>query len=135
MSCRGAAAPSTMAKILVVDDEALLRAMLRDALEEAGYAVVLAENGRAGIASAKADRPDCILLDVMMPGLDGYETCAAIKADPDLADIPVLLISATTDLRVIDRAEQVGAAEVLPKPLPMEQLQQALAFALNPPQA
>ena len=124
-----------MAKILVVDDEALLRAMLRDALEEAGYAVVLAENGRDGIASAKADRPDCILLDVMMPGLDGYETCAAIKADPDLADIPVLLISATTDLRVVDRAEQVGAAEVLPKPVPMEQLQQALAFALNPPQA
>jgi len=124
-----------MAKILVVDDEALLRAMLRDALEEAGYAVVLAENGRDGIASAKADRPDCILLDVMMPGLDGYQTCAAIKADPDLADIPVLLISATTDLRVVDRAEQVGAAEVLPKPVPMEQLQQALAFALNPPQA
>ena len=124
-----------MAKILVVDDEALLRAMLRDALEEAGYAVVLAESGRDGIASAKADRPDCILLDVMMPGLDGYQTCAAIKADPDLADIPVLLISATTDLRVIDRAEQVGAAEVLPKPLPMEQLQQALALALNPPQA
>ena len=124
-----------MAKILVVDDEALLRAMLRDALEEAGYAVVLAENGRDGIASAKADRPDCILLDVMIPGLDGYQTCAAIKADPDLADIPVLLISATTDLRVIDRAEQVGAAEVLPKPLPMEQLQQALALALNPPQA
>lgn len=124
-----------MAKILVVDDEALLRAMLQDALEEAGYAVVVAENGRDGIASAKAERPDCILLDVMMPGLDGYETCAAIKADPDLAAIPVLLISATTDLRVIDRAEQVGAAEVLPKPVPMEQLQQALAFALNPPQA
>ncbi|MBI4737796.1 MAG: response regulator [candidate division NC10 bacterium] len=135
MSCPGAAAPSTMAKILVVDDEALLRAMLQDALEEAGYAVVVAENGRDGIASAKADRPDCILLDVMMPGLDGYETCAAIKADPDLAAIPVLLISATTDLRVVDRAEQVGAAEVLPKPVPLEQLQQALAIALNPPQA
>lgn len=124
-----------MAKILVVDDEALLRAMLQDALEEAGYAVVVADNGRAGIASAKADRPDCILLDVMMPGLDGYETCAAIKADPDLAAIPVVLISATTDLRVVDRAEQVGAAEVLPKPVPLEQLQQALAIALNPPQA
>ncbi|MBI2001568.1 MAG: response regulator [candidate division NC10 bacterium] len=135
MSCPGAAAPPTMAKILVVDDEALLRAMLQDALEEAGYAVVVADNGRAGIASAKADRPDCILLDVMMPGLDGYETCAAIKADPDLAAIPVVLISATTDLRVIDRAEKVGAAEVLPKPVPMEQLQQALAIALNPPQA
>lgn len=121
-----------MAKILVVDDEALLRAMLGDALEEAGYTVATAESGRAAIARAKADRPDCILLDVMMPDLDGYETCTALKADPELAAIPVILISATTDLRVVDRAEQVGAIEVLPKPVPLPQLNQAVALALHP---
>lgn len=123
-----------MAKIMVVDDEFLLRAMLKDALEEAGYTVVLAENGCTALARAKADPPDCILLDIMMPDLDGYETCAALKANPELAAIPVILTSATTDLRVIDRAEQVGAATVLPKPVPIEQLQQALVLALNPPQ-
>jgi len=121
-----------MAKILVVDDEYLLRAMLKDALEEIGHTVLLAENGEVALAQAKADPPDCILLDIMMPGLDGYATCAAIKADPQLASIPVLLISATSDLRVIDRAEQVGATTILPKPVPFEQLQQALILALNP---
>jgi CheY-like chemotaxis protein len=123
-----------MAKILVVDDEFLLRSMLKDALEEAGHVVALAESGRVALDRAKADPPDCILLDIMMPDLDGYETCTALKADPGLVAIPVLLISATTDLRVIDRAEQVGAAGILPKPVPIEQLQQALVLALNPAQ-
>jgi CheY-like chemotaxis protein len=123
-----------MPKVMVVDDELLLRSMLKDALEEAGYTVVLAENGQAALARAKAEPPDCILLDIMMPGLDGYETCTALKADPELAAIPVLLVSATTDLRVIDRAEKVGATTVLPKPVPIEQLEQALILALNPPQ-
>jgi CheY-like chemotaxis protein len=122
-----------MSKIMVVDHEVLLRSMLKDALEEAGHTVVLAENGQAALARAKSDLPDCILLDIMMPGLDGYETCAALKANPQLAATPVILISATTDLRVIDRAEQVGATTVLPKPVPFEQLEQALILALNPP--
>lgn len=123
-----------MPKIMVVDDEFLLRTMLKDALEEAGYTVVLAENGQVALDRAKVELPDCILLDIMMPGIDGYETCAALKADPNLAATPVILVSATTDLRVIDRAEQVGATTVLPKPVPIEQLEQALILALNPPQ-
>jgi CheY-like chemotaxis protein len=117
-------------KILVVDDEALLRAMMSDGLEAAGHRVVVAATGEEGLRLAKAERPDCILLDIMMPGIDGFETCAAIKADPDLAHIPVLLTSATTDLRVVDRAEQVGASTVLPKPVPIEELQHAVALAL-----
>ena len=122
-----------MAKILVVDDETLLRTMLSDALELAGHTVVVAVNGQDALACAKDDPPDCILLDVMMPGLDGYETCERLKADPALAAIPVLLVSATTDLRVVDRAEQVGAVGVLPKPVPDEQLQHAVAMALATP--
>jgi CheY-like chemotaxis protein len=124
-----------MAKILVVDDEPWVRGMVRDVLEGVGYSVVLAESGKAAIDLARADPPDCILLDIMMPGLDGYDTCAALKADPRLASIPVLLFSATTDLRVVDRAERVGAAGVLPKPVPVEQLQHAVALALAPPPA
>ncbi|HYL80387.1 MAG TPA: response regulator [Candidatus Acidoferrum sp.] len=122
-----------MAKILVVDDETLLRTILSDALEMAGHSVIVAGDGESALACAKDDPPDCILLDVMMPGLDGYQTCEALKADPALARIPVLLVSATTDLRVVDRAEQVGAAGVLPKPVPTEELQHAVALALATP--
>ena len=121
-----------MAKILVVDDEALLRRVLKDALEEAGYTVVLAENGHVAITLARTDPPDCILMDIMMPDLDGYDACAVIKADPAIAAIPVYLISATQDLRVVDRAEHVGAAGILPKPVPIEELLQTVALALNP---
>jgi CheY-like chemotaxis protein len=122
-----------MAKILVADDEPLLRSILKDALEEAGYTVVLAENGNEAINRARADRPDCILMDIMMPELDGYDACAVIKADPAIAAIPVYLISATQDLRVVDRAERVGAVGVLPKPVPVEELLQTVALALIPP--
>ena len=118
-------------KILVIDDEALLRAMMSDALEAAGHTVVVAESGDEGLKLAKLERPDCILLDIMMPGMDGYETCLALKEDPELAHIPVLLTSATSDLRVIDQAERVGALSVLPKPVPMEQLQLTVALALS----
>lgn len=122
-----------MAKILVVDDEPLLRAMLTDGLEDAGHTVVTADSGSAAIDVARNELPDCILLDIIMPGLDGYETCDALKGDPALAHIPVFLVSATTDLRVVDRAEAVGAAGVLPKPVPLEQLQHAVALALAGP--
>ena len=121
-----------MAKILVVDDEVLLRTILKDALEEAGYTVALAENGRAAIDRARTERPDCILMDIIMPDLDGYTACATMKADAALAAIPVFLISGTKDLRVVDRAEQVGAAGILPKPVAVEELLQTVALALNP---
>lgn len=120
-----------MARVLVVDDEALLRAMMQDGLESAGHEVVLADSGRIALEMARIDRPDCILLDIMMPEMDGYETCLALKADPDLAPIPVILVSATTDLRAVDRAEQVGASGILPKPVPFEQLQHAVSLALD----
>ena len=121
-----------MAKILVVDDERLLRTILKEALEEAGYSVVLAENGQVALNRARSDRPDCILMDIIMPDLDGYNACATIKADPALAAIPVFLISATKDLRVVDRAEQVGAAGILPKPFRVEELLLTVALALSP---
>lgn len=120
-----------MAKVLVVDDEPLQRRMLKDALEKAGHVVIVAETGRATIDRAMTESPDCILLDVMMPGWDGYETCAQLKANPVLIGIPVLFISATTDLRVVDRAERLGAVGVLPKPVPTPELLQAVALAIG----
>jgi len=122
-----------MAKILVVDDEPLFRRMLTDVLQEAGHTVITADSGAAAIDLARLDAPDCILLDIIMPGLDGYQTCDAFKTDDALGHIPVFLVSATTDLRVMDRADQVGAAGVLPKPVPPEELQHAVAMAVAAP--
>src|SRR5512145_1271986 len=122
-----------MATILVVDDEYLLRVMLKDALEEAGHAVELAENGRVAIDRAKTDRPDLILMDIMMPGLDGFDTCKAMKADPSLSGVPVVLISATIDPKgAVGRAKRAGAVTALPKPVPIDLLQQVLAQVLDP---
>lgn len=110
-------------KILVVDDEALVRSMVCDGLVAAGHTVVAASSGEEALRVVQAERPACILLDIMMPDLDGYDTCAALKADPQTASIPVLLVSATTDARVAEQAKRVGAAAVLRKPVRMNELQ------------
>jgi CheY-like chemotaxis protein len=116
--------------VLVVDDELLLRTMMADGLEAAGHRVLTAASGEEALSMVKHEKPDCILMDIMMPGLDGYAACAALKTDPGTAHIPVLLVSATSDLRVIDQAEKAGACNVLPKPVPVEELQHAVALAL-----
>jgi len=124
---------SRSAKILVVDDESLVRTMLCDSLEAMGYTAVAAPSGEEALRLVKIERPACILLDIMMPDLDGYDTCAALKAESTTASIPVLLVSATTDARVADQAKQVGAAAVLRKPVSMEELRRAVALAVCPP--
>ena len=117
--------------ILVVDDEEIMREILETLLIREGYDVRLASSGAEALALARALPFDAALVDIMMPGLDGYETCAALKGDPQLANIPVILISATTDLRVVDRADKVGATTVLSKPAPIEQIEQALILAFE----
>ena len=119
-------------KILVVDDEPLVRSMICDGLAAAGYAALAASSGEGALQVVQAERPACILLDITMPDLDGYDTCAALKADPQTASIPVLLVSATTDARVTDQAKRVGAAAVLRKPVRMDELRCAIAQALGP---
>lgn len=117
--------------ILVVDDDALVRSMMRDGLAAAGHAVLAAASGEEALQVAHAERPACILMDIMMPDVDGYETCAALKADSRTASIPVLLVSATTDARVTDQAKRVGVAAVLRKPIRMDELRRAVTQALG----
>lgn len=118
-------------KILVVDDETLVRTMLCDGLAAAGHTAVPATSGEEALRLAKSERPACVVLDIMMPSLDGYDTCAALKAESETAMIPVLLISATTDGKVAARAKQVGATSVLRKPVRMDELQRAISRALG----
>lgn len=118
-------------KILVVDDEALVRNMVCDGLAAAGYPVLTASSGEEALQVVEAERPACILLDIMMPDLDGYDTCAALKSDPKTASIPVLLVSATTNPQVMDLAKKAGAVGVLRKPVSIDELQRTISHVLR----
>ena len=82
------------AKILVVDDEPDMVGMIRIVLENADYEVVVGYDGKEGVDQAKAERPDAIVMDLMMPEMDGFEACKAIKSDPELSGIPILVLTA-----------------------------------------
>ena len=82
------------AKILVVDDEPDMVEMLKVMLENASYEVVSAYDGQEGIATAKQEKPDVVVLDLMMPEMNGFDACKEMKNDPDLKDIPVLVLTA-----------------------------------------
>lgn len=103
-------------KILVIDDEQDIRLVAQIGLRAAGMMVVTADGGAAGIEAARRERPDAILLDVMMPGMDGYETFGALKADPDLAPIPVVFLTARNPNGRELQARAAGAAGVIAKP-------------------
>lgn len=85
-------------KILVVDDEAAIRNLLDDLLGDEGYEVCTASNGRAALELVQRERPDLILMDVMMPELDGQETLRRLRAVPELAIVPVILMSAAASI-------------------------------------
>jgi two-component system alkaline phosphatase synthesis response regulator PhoP len=86
-----------MAKILVVDDEPDMVEMIKAALESANHQVVAAYNGQEGIDKAKKEKPDAIILDIMMPVKDGFVACKEIKEDPLLKHIPILVLTAVSE--------------------------------------
>ena len=100
---------SVQPRILVVDDVEDNREILRARLESQGYVVDTAENGEAALAAVAANPPDLILLDVMMPRLDGIETVKLLKADTSLPFIPVILLTAKTDSKDVVAGLEAGA--------------------------
>lgn len=109
--------PGDMQTILVVDDDAGQRMLTRAALEAAGYVVEEADRGDTGLEMAKQLRPDLLLLDVMMPGLDGFQVCEAVRATPEISHIPAVLVTALEDTESINRGFDAGATDFLTKPI------------------
>lgn len=108
--------------ILIVDDTPANIGLLVDYLEDHGFRVVVAQDGGEGIKRAQFAQPDLILLDVMMPGMDGFETCRRLKADPQCADIPVMFMTALTESAEKVNAFQVGAVDYVTKPFQIEEV-------------
>ena len=109
-------------RILIVDDEAPLRFLLSKQLTRAGFNVATAADGAAALAVAAETTLDAIVLDVVMPGLDGFEVCRRLKDNPRTAAIPVVFLSASCSGDFRRRAFRLGGADFLAKPFQVEEL-------------
>ena len=114
--------PATPAKILVADDEVFILRLLEMALEKGGFEVVCCRDGKEALATAIEVRPQLILLDIMMPGLDGLGALRQLKENPATRDIPVVVLSAKGHALTKVQAEVAGAAMFLTKPFSPNQL-------------
>ena len=108
--------------ILIVEDEPLLVVCTQMVLEAAGFHVESATSGEEGIRSAKDLNPHLILLDIMMPGIDGWETLRRLKRDPATAEIPVIIFTAREHSRGHQESEEMGAAAYCRKPFEPDEL-------------
>jgi DNA-binding response OmpR family regulator len=113
-------AHSAERRVLVVDDDPSIQGFLAEALADEGYGVRTAGNGREALTILGEWLPDLILLDLMMPEMDGWVFRATQRSIPAMADVPVIVLSATRDLAA--KVQSLDAAEVFPKPFDLEQL-------------
>ena len=116
--------------VLLIDDCVDQRDLYELALED-DFTILTAARGREGLAVARRAKPDVIVLDVMMPGMDGWETCTRIKSEPETAHIPVVLLTGATDVDLRDHAIAVGAFEVLKKPCSVDRLRDVVSAAMK----
>ncbi|HEY7677842.1 MAG TPA: response regulator [Candidatus Methylomirabilis sp.] len=114
------------ARILVAEDDPALREALRDVLALAGYAAITVSDGTQALAAARAEPPDLIILDHLMPGLDGLSVLRALQADPRLRGIPVILLTGAA----YDLSPQPGVAAIVDKPFQMVPLQDTVRSLL-----
>ncbi len=105
-----------MACVLVVDDDDALREIVADAIADAGYVVIQAENGRVALDKMRAESPCLVLLDLMMPVMDGWEVVAEMEGDPALANVPVCIVTAQ------DRIDPPRSSCLLKKPVALATL-------------
>ncbi len=110
------------ARVLVIDDDLLILRMYSSILREQGYEVLAAAGGEQGLLSAREDSPDIVILDVRMPGLDGYETTRRLKSHPDTRAIPIILVTGLDDPASKVAGLEAGADEFLPKPVERAEL-------------
>lgn len=133
-----------MTRILIIDDDPIIVRIIELALQSYGYQVVSANDGETGLAKARSTQPDLIILDIMMPKMDGYKVCQALKADPETAAISVLMLTAkggiatqipgdgsyVKSLRERLYGFDVGADDFLTKPVKIKELKERIELLI-----
>jgi len=102
-------------KILVIEDDKFLRELISQKLLKEGYEVVEAVDGDSGLEKAKEEKPDLILLDLILPGIDGFEVLSKVKADPKISSTPVIILSNLGQKEDVEKGMKLGAADFLVK--------------------
>jgi twitching motility two-component system response regulator PilG len=121
----------TKKRILVVEDEESLLKLESILLTSKGYSVTGVMDGKAALASISADRPDLVILDVMLPGIDGFEVCRQIKGNVGTRDIPVVMLTAKKSANDVALGSQVGADAYLTKPFKSAQVMEVIGSLLT----
>lgn len=116
--------------VLVVDDEPLTQDLLRLMLEPAGFRVTGAEHGLEALQKVQQSKPDIMILDVMMPHMDGLTVCRKIRSNPATADLPIVMLSGKTHLNAVEEGIEAGANRYLAKPMSRNDLIQNLRDVL-----
>jgi pilus assembly protein CpaE len=121
----------TQKKILIIDDEFPMRYLIEYQLKKEGFTVALAKDGQDGLTAVVQHKPDLVVLDVMMPGIDGFEVCQQIKTTPETSQIPVIFLTASETKEYKTRAFAVGADDYLTKPFLAEELMAHISAVLK----
>ena len=116
--------------VLVIEDDKIMGQMVKDILEDVGFNVTTAANGMIAFEKLKQHPIDFIVLDILLPELDGFEIYSRLQANPDTKDIPAIIISAWADERNIDKASQMGLRHFLPKPFTEDELMYSILTML-----
>ena len=119
-----------MAKIVIAEDEPDIRELIAFTLRFAGHEVIAGSNGEEGYNLTKKEHPDLSMFDVRMPKMTGYDACKKIKADPEIAHIPVIFLSAKGQENEIEQGMEAGAEEYLLKPFAPDQLTERIKTIL-----
>lgn len=117
--------------ILIVEDEPDIQELLKEHLSEEGYSILTADSGTEAIVTARAQRPDLILLDIMMPGMSGFDACNILRDMPETRDIPIIFVTAVTEMSHKIMGLRLGADDYVTKPFDLREVSARVEVALR----
>ena len=123
--------PTVLPSVLIVDDQPFFTTMLRTVLEQQGFRVFVANSGPDGLKLAKKNPPEIIVLDIEMPGMDGFAVCEKLREDAALKNIPIVILTGTNNPKLNEKAFKAGADITAMKSLSAERLVNMIRLALN----